>query len=63
MACAANIEQSQTNQTTPQLVPRSMQRAVVVDGGVGARVIRGPDWKWGKQVSVFLEIKASLGTY
>lgn len=19
--------------------------------GVGARVIRGPDWKWGKQVS------------
>ena len=21
---------------------------------VGARVIRGPDWKWGKQVSVFV---------
>lgn len=20
--------------------------------GVGARVIRGPDWKWGKQVSL-----------
>ena len=24
--------------------------------GVGARVIRGPDWKWGKQVS----LKASV---
>jgi len=24
--------------------------------GVGARVIRGPDWKWGKQVSLNLEI-------
>lgn len=24
--------------------------------GVGARVIRGPDWKWGKQVSVINEI-------
>lgn len=23
--------------------------------GVGARVIRGPDWKWGKQVSVVIE--------
>lgn len=21
--------------------------------GVGARVIRGPDWKWGKQVRFF----------
>lgn len=21
--------------------------------GVGTRVIRGPDWKWGKQVSVY----------
>lgn len=21
--------------------------------GVGARVIRGPDWKWGKQVGIF----------
>ena len=25
--------------------------------GVGARVIRGPDWKWGKQVKiVFLPV-------
>lgn len=22
--------------------------------GVGARVIRGPDWKWGKQVRMFI---------
>lgn len=48
MACAGNMDSQ--NQATPQLVQRSMQRAVIVDGGVGARVIRGPDWKWGKQV-------------
>jgi E3 ubiquitin-protein ligase mind-bomb len=24
--------------------------------GVGTRVIRGPDWKWGKQVSSFTTI-------
>lgn len=26
--------------------------------GVGARVIRGPDWKWGKQVSVYNSLHA-----
>lgn len=25
--------------------------------GVGARVIRGPDWKWGKQVNFFFKRK------
>lgn len=25
--------------------------------GVGARVIRGPDWKWGKQVNKIFLIK------
>lgn len=24
--------------------------------GVGTRVIRGPDWKWGKQVSILLKL-------
>lgn len=24
--------------------------------GVGARVVRGPDWKWGKQVRIILSI-------
>lgn len=23
--------------------------------GVGARVIRGPEWKWGKQVFIFIK--------
>lgn len=38
--------------TTPGVArnPRMME-------GVGARVIRGPDWKWGKQVRLwFLQI-------
>lgn len=35
--------------TTPG-VPRTTR---VMMEGVGARVIRGPDWKWGKQVGVF----------
>jgi len=45
MACAGNLEQT----STPPLVQQRSNRAIVVDGGVGARVIRGPDWKWGKQ--------------
>lgn len=28
----------------------------VVMEGVGARVIRGPDWKWGKQVRITITI-------
>lgn len=44
MACAGNIETQNT--ASP---PMRQMRTGVVDGGVGARVIRGPDWKWGKQ--------------
>lgn len=38
--------------TTPGVArnPRIME-------GVGARVIRGPDWKWGKQVRTLLKTK------
>lgn len=39
--------------TTSTVRPRSNWNGTfsrVVMEGVGARVIRGPDWKWGKQV-------------
>lgn len=42
MACAGN-------ETANTSTPVRPLRAVIVDGGVGARVLRGPDWKWGKQ--------------
>lgn len=45
MACAETPQN-----TTPPLMQRpSGATARVLDGGVGQRVIRGPDWKWGKQ--------------
>lgn len=46
MACAGSATTDAQNTSTPSLRPPA--RAVVVEG-VGARVIRGPDWKWGKQ--------------
>lgn len=34
--------------------------ARVMMEGVGARIIRGPDWKWGKQVS---NLKISIKSF
>ena len=31
--------------------------------GVGGRVIRGPDWKWGKQVSLFRILESGLQSH
>lgn len=36
-----------TNTSTP---PSASRATRFMMEGVGARVIRGPDWKWGKQV-------------
>lgn len=47
---------------TSSSVPRNTR----IMEGVGARVIRGPDWKWGKQVCegyVLFEKVSFLGLY
>lgn len=48
MACAA--PQIETQNTTSSSAPVARPPRFTMEG-VGARVIRGPDWKWGKQVS------------
>lgn len=45
MACSSQMEIQ--NAASGQAV-RVMR---ISTDGVGARVIRGPDWKWGKQVN------------
>lgn len=45
MACAAPQIESQNTVSAPATRPPRFTME-----GVGARVIRGPDWKWGKQV-------------
>lgn len=55
MACAAPIDAQNANSSTTTGSSSSSSTTVVQRQprmeGVGARVIRGPDWKWGKQVS------------
>lgn len=48
MACAAPSIESQNAASAPVTRPPRLTME-----GVGARVIRGPDWKWGKQVSKY----------
>lgn len=57
MACSApQIETQNANASTTTGSSSSGSAAIVsrpprfTMEGVGARVIRGPDWKWGKQV-------------
>lgn len=59
MACSASQIDTQnanasgtsgTSGTTTTIVSRPPRFTME---GVGARVIRGPDWKWGKQVRFF----------
>lgn len=50
MACAAPPIENQQN-TTGTTSQASIRTARFAMDGVGSRVIRGPDWKWGKQVS------------
>lgn len=54
MACAAPIDTQNATTSTTTGNGSSSNTAVVQRQprmeGVGARVIRGPDWKWGKQV-------------
>lgn len=57
MACAASQIDSQNANSTSTSATVSGSGVSVVSRppritmeGVGARVIRGPDWKWGKQV-------------
>lgn len=60
MACSApQIETQNANASTTTGSSSSGSTAIVsrpprfTMEGVGARVIRGPDWKWGKQVNIF----------
>lgn len=54
MACAAPIDTQNATTSTTTGNGSSSNAAVAQRQprmeGVGARVIRGPDWKWGKQV-------------
>lgn len=52
MACSAPLVD-----VTPAVVPAQGIRATrFMMEGVGARVIRGPDWKWGKQVLKIIKL-------
>lgn len=58
MACSTS--QIDTHNANASTTTSSSSSAVIVSRpprftmeGVGARVIRGPDWKWGKQVLSF----------
>lgn len=56
MACSApQIDAQNANASTTTTGSSSSSSTIVRPSrftmeGVGARVIRGPDWKWGKQV-------------
>lgn len=47
MACASQMEAQNTTAPMGRAV-----RPCVASEGVGGRVIRGTDWKWGKQVRI-----------
>lgn len=59
MACSAPQVDTQNANAPTTTSSTSSSSATIVSRaprftmeGVGARVIRGPDWKWGKQVNV-----------
>lgn len=50
MACAAPPIEIQNSNSAIVPVTATTRPPRFSMEGVGARVIRGPDWKWGKQV-------------
>lgn len=68
MACSApQIETQNANASTTTGSSSSGSTAIVsrpprfTMEGVGARVIRGPDWKWGKQVNFLICMWCTAG--
>lgn len=59
MACA-QIEVQNTSSSSTASATRPPRFTME---GVGARVIRGPDWKWGKQVSSKIRTFATIEEY
>lgn len=53
MACAVSQIEVQNTSSSSSVSATRPPRFTME--GVGARVIRGPDWKWGKQVSAEFE--------
>lgn len=52
MACSSQMESAQQQNAAGASSSTAMGRTVRISAeGVGGRVIRGVDWKWGKQVS------------
>lgn len=54
MACASATTGSNMEVVAPTNVSVATRPSRFTMEGVGSRVIRGPDWKWGKQVSAHL---------
>lgn len=59
MACAVPQIESQQNTSGSSSSTSTIRPPRFTMEGVGARVIRGPDWKWGKQVTVLMHSQVS----
>lgn len=59
MACAVPQIEGQQN-TSGSSSSSTVRPARFTMEGVGARVVRGPDWKWGKQVCLDIQLQFNL---